>query len=416
MVNEEIFFKDFNKSNHVKLKTLTDREEFLLKLSELNNIALIPDKTQHFHENLTILLAYVNKKIEPQLTLLLLRNILTIQKYTNYYLTDNATNVKQVISLFKTQFNSDKNEIFLKALKIINDCNGNLGSENIKNVLRPRIKDIHEVIYNCFNPCISIELLRTYAFFDQSRVGWLYREILNDWHKFRGSFGIDEFEIMLWYEMLLEDSLNVIDKNKLMQLNYDSYIKSDSWGIRFYRYIIKSLLKDEPIKIKKIKKFITKLTKGSLYTSVEKTLFSSEILRRVKQHNEELQRKSMQNKIAKSEKNIKVKQSDVFVWPSTEITGGEYDNNSGLNEKSDLRTLGYQITGKSREERWRILQKAVPALGLRKVAYTIAGNVKLRKGQKDGRKKFNHSIFEWEYDLSRLKQTYYKNNFKWPTT
>lgn len=53
---------------------------------------------------------------------------------------------------------------------------------------------------------------------------------------------------------------------------------------------------------------------------------------------------------------------------------------------------------------------------LKKIAYTIAGNVKLRKGQKNGRRKFKYAITEWAYDLARLKQTYYKNNFTWPKT
>jgi hypothetical protein len=45
----------------------------------------------------------------------------------------------------------------------------------------------------------------------------------------------------------------------------------------------------------------------------------------------------------------------------------------------------------------------VMQLGLKKVAYTIAQNVKLRKGQKDGEKKFSFAIAEWEYDLNKLK-------------
>ena len=107
-----------------------------------------------------------------------------------------------------------------------------------------------------------------------------------------------------------------------------------------------------------------------------------------------------------------------FIWPTTEVKQTSQSGNEDvqLNDKSDLRKLGYQITGVSRSKRWDILQKAVGQLGLRKVAYTIASNVRLRKGQKNGLNKFSFSISEWEYDLKRLKEKYYKHNFTWPST
>jgi hypothetical protein len=107
-----------------------------------------------------------------------------------------------------------------------------------------------------------------------------------------------------------------------------------------------------------------------------------------------------------------------FTWPSTEVKGlnQNKEEKSNFNEESELKKLGYQITGLTREKRWRILETAVKTLGLRKVANIIAQNVKLRKGQKNGKKKFVYAITEWEYDLAKLKQNYYKNNFTWPST
>lgn len=108
-----------------------------------------------------------------------------------------------------------------------------------------------------------------------------------------------------------------------------------------------------------------------------------------------------------------------FHWPSTEIIGNgiiDSNENSLLNEVSDLKRIGYQITGLTREKRWLLLEKAVKQLGLKKVAYTIAQNVKLRKGQKNGERKFSYAISEWEYDLSKLKKHFYKNEFTWPST
>ncbi|UTR10201.1 hypothetical protein MM300_20350 [Evansella sp. LMS18] len=87
-----------------------------------------------------------------------------------------------------------------------------------------------------------------------------------------------------------------------------------------------------------------------------------------------------------------------------------------LRDKSALRNLGYQITNMRRIQRWEVLETAVPRLGLKKVVYIIAHNLKLRKGQKNGSIKFRHSITEWQYDLDRLKQKYYKKDFRWPDT
>ena len=115
----------------------------------------------------------------------------------------------------------------------------------------------------------------------------------------------------------------------------------------------------------------------------------------------------------------KITHTDHFVWPSTEVKGNtltDVQENSILNEESALKKLGYQITGLTRDKRWSILQKAVSEIGLKKVAFIIAQNVKLRKGQKKGEITFKYSISEWEYDLEKLKKHYYKNDFTWPNT
>jgi hypothetical protein len=111
--------------------------------------------------------------------------------------------------------------------------------------------------------------------------------------------------------------------------------------------------------------------------------------------------------------------TDNFEWPNTNIgekTHPEEPDDTKLNQNSALKLMGYQITGLTRDKRWSILKKAVPKLGLKKVATIIAYNVKLRKGQKNGMKKFQYAITEWEHDLIKLKETYYKKDFKWPNT
>lgn len=110
-----------------------------------------------------------------------------------------------------------------------------------------------------------------------------------------------------------------------------------------------------------------------------------------------------------------------FQWPSTyaveTLKPGNKSDSNRFGLESPLHKLGYRITDSNRTKRWIILEnKALPKLGLGKVANVIATNVKARKRQKGGAKKYSHAIFEWEYDLKKLKDTFYRRDFQWPTT
>lgn len=87
---------------------------------------------------------------------------------------------------------------------------------------------------------------------------------------------------------------------------------------------------------------------------------------------------------------------------------------SAFSEQSELNKLGYRISSVSREDRWEVLRKAVPILGLKKVVNIISANIRLRKRQKNGEDKYRHAITEWKYDLNQLKEKYFFDEFKWP--
>ncbi|OMD86477.1 hypothetical protein [Paenibacillus odorifer] len=109
--------------------------------------------------------------------------------------------------------------------------------------------------------------------------------------------------------------------------------------------------------------------------------------------------------------------SSYFKWPSTEAneSQGQSDREGNFREETDLHRLGYRITGLNRIQRWDVLvRKAIPKITLKEIVYTIARNIRLRKSQAGGKTKFAYAIAEWEHDLKRLKQEYYKSNFTWP--
>lgn len=112
--------------------------------------------------------------------------------------------------------------------------------------------------------------------------------------------------------------------------------------------------------------------------------------------------------------------SSAFAWPSTEAeeTRKPGSNDLDYQQETRLYQLGYRITGRTRSQRWRVLiTNAIPELGLRTVANTIASHCRTRKRQKDGRKTYAHAIAEWEYDLARLEREIYRDarhQFPWP--
>lgn len=85
-----------------------------------------------------------------------------------------------------------------------------------------------------------------------------------------------------------------------------------------------------------------------------------------------------------------------------------------FSEQSELNEISYRITGSTRDERWKVLNQAVLELGLKKVVSIISANIRIRKKQSYGEQKYLHAITEWEYDLNRLKESYYYGEFKWP--
>lgn len=73
-----------------------------------------------------------------------------------------------------------------------------------------------------------------------------------------------------------------------------------------------------------------------------------------------------------------------------------------LKAQSKLGALGYSIK-LSRDERWRILiEKAIPLFGMKSVESHILWLIKLKK--KDRHRDYRSALFEWEYDLKRLRE------------
>lgn len=408
----------YNKENlFVRAQPIKGKVEFLTILVELSHIGLVDcDNMHQFYDKSTSLLDYVIETHDSELAFLLSQTLVYIQTNTKLNVNNDETCIKQLCELFLIQFDLYKEEIFLHALKMLNYVDQATNNNTFKNVLAK----IEGNIYECFRFDLTVELLHSYLLWDSKGMRGLLIDMLTDWNMYESSYNEEVFEKLLWYGFSIGEEEYLAESI----YEYDEFIKSNRWGIKFYLYLNKNLTKNSPFELKKINKAIAKFKKLDYYSKKEIDFITQTIRKRLNNHDDHCKLTACTRKKNDIEKEkvfttINVQDKGLFTWPSTEISGTGFEvgtDSNAFNQKSALMNLGYRITGSTKHQRWRILERAVPALGLKKIAYIIAGNVKLRKGQKNGRIKFSYAISEWEYDLNKLKNKYYKKDFVWPST
>jgi hypothetical protein len=519
MKNMGLVFKEFNELYGLYIFPIDNNQDFLIELVKYCHLGIEKDFRQvEFDYKITRMLEYVLRIPDPDCALLLTETLFKIQLHTKIELINRGTNINQLCNIFGIQFKQYKKKIYYNTLRIINK------EVSLKYYeILTKIKQIDGNIFECFDISLSLELLHTYLILDKPFCNMLFMDILGDWKCFRNPMNEEQFEKLLLYGFALGND----DLIKEQIMEYESFIKSDRWSIKFYRNIKKNLAKEGNLNLEKIERAIKQFAKLESFSAVEKEFILQEINSKLKQktivakkmtrkidssnldkkfaefditndviqlspynlppgiklgeinkqekiHLAVFENEQMKNllkiihvnalctsnrkdiyfvnkpmlKFIKEEakpgyihvindkknkavnqskpavhtkinKPIITKNSVSFSWPSTNVTGSSIESESDFNklhEKSALRKMGYQITNTSREMRWSVLQRAVPALGLKKVAFTIASHIKLRKGQKNGKEKFSYAIREWEHDLKRLKRQYYKKDFTWPST
>lgn len=220
---------------------------------------------------------------------------------------------------------------------------------------------------------------------------------------------VEKAKVLSKVEMAIEDRQ---EHYKKLRVSYDPVIiiKEESNDL----FIERKALVKRPV--------ILPLYKGkhekTVYGFHETTLYVDPSRNEVILEEDELRKILYKDKLIP---NLKENQTYSFKWPTTEVSEqkAQADNSKEekvLNEKSALMELGYKVSGNiTRSKRGEILQQAVPKLGLQKVAYIISYNIKMRKRQTNGAERFANAIAEWEYDLDKLKSSYYKYEFNWPS-
>lgn len=217
-----------------------------------------------------------------------------------------------------------------------------------------------------------------------------------EWDFIESSLSQSSFNIIFWYAYLYDveqDLISKLDKKR-------QYLLEKNEDISVYLYI-----KECENSCKNIS---NETYRNKLSQSIDnQDLIPNEKQLIMKKLNADFDNLIGSKKVIvdKSFRNLKTNTLDI---QTSQDDPGEFRDESALKE------LGYQITGMNRIKRWEILVEAVPRLGLKRVAYIISHHIRMRKGQKDGAVKFKNAITEWEYDLQKLKETYYDKTFNWP--
>ncbi|MGM9967022.1 MAG: hypothetical protein ACI383_06020 [Rummeliibacillus sp.] len=81
---------------------------------------------------------------------------------------------------------------------------------------------------------------------------------------------------------------------------------------------------------------------------------------------------------------------------------------------SELRNYGYQITNRTDEQRWKSLQKYLNEHSLQETVNELNKRIRLKLGREEDKKRYANAIEKWRFDLNRLKEVYYENDFPWP--
>jgi len=112
-----------------------------------------------------------------------------------------------------------------------------------------------------------------------------------------------------------------------------------------------------------------------------------------------------------------------FEWPSSEANSVPEvigpDDKTRMQE-TELYRRGYNVArGTNRARRWAVLRRIIEGseMPLQEVVGTIASHCRARRRQHGGEEKYSRALGEWEFDLQRLKTTYYDgrpSSFSWP--
>ncbi|OLO26784.1 hypothetical protein BTR23_22125 [Alkalihalophilus pseudofirmus] len=304
---------------------------------------------------------------------------------------------------------------YLSALKLWSELADTTYRDELSWILDDNSEIIISRILDTNEPKIITQLARCCLIYElNSSLLELVQGVIDEWEFLDANVNEDEFLQLLWYAAYVDMDAELIEKSD-ESLKFMNSLATEMHLYHTFHDVLKGNIYSQQgkVKMEQLKDRI------HLFNNYEKELLFEYIDRKRPKSNANPSKKGKSE--PKIKEVLKATSDDElqFKWPSTEVNDSraQADNDLELNSKSELRKLGYQITGLTRVKRWEILEnKAVPELGLKKVAYTIAYFVRGRKSMKNGEIKNRNSITEWEYDLNRLKEKFYNHDFSWPST
>jgi hypothetical protein len=423
-------------------KELLDKEsnspdEYRLSLSLILDILY----KMNFEGSITIFLRHLFNKVEPKLLLKELAEYVNLQFESNEH-----TRFEEVMSIYIEMINGlprDSNHYIVEFVlllekmlifdyadldemdnyyRVVLEAMVNVQQDECNLRIRSFLKDEFDLtssyLINSNQPELISKYMCALLFHGlENELSIFYKQmVLFEWPFLDANVDKQSYYRFLWYGVLLklDDQLVAESKEALV------FLSNKEPEIELYTLIYDLRNRNKTIRYEDLSKIEKLLAETSFYEH-EQEAIASLLFQEVKAELEV----AISNQIVAFSNQLtdsgslerKVLVDPAFEWPSTEAeeTTSPGSNDGLFKEESNLRRLGYRITGLNRLQRWDILvRKVIPRLPLKEIVYTIANNVKLRKRQVGGKDKFAYAISEWEHDLKRLKQEYYKSNFTWP--
>lgn len=349
--------------------------------------------TKEYNERMTSILSVVISSKESDLTLLILKTLVNTRSLKSRLIAPTVEIlVDLLIEALNTTYDSNRKDIYIEALRVINK----LCESTFHNIIHAKLIDaayaLDENIKSCFSFMLTAEWMKTklvFGFVEDSQL--LFRNMLKGFTDFTEDMTELTFNRLLWYSYLNDMEEEYIEKTNHFPFSSN---KSDLKLVydRMTEFFIDVRYSDEQER----NYLVEKINHFQDLNLVERQWIIEKLTSLVQFHKQ----KEQESKSETGESTSLESETEVVPLYDREI----------------LRECGYGAgpNGPKQIERWAALNQAISKMGLKRVTNILAQNINNKKGFRNGSKRYKKSIVKWEKDLEYLKVNYYKNDFQWP--
>ncbi|GEL04935.1 hypothetical protein [Rummeliibacillus stabekisii] len=295
---------------------------------------------------------------------------------------------KVIEHLFRIGIDDENSKLYIEEfIDVLSNCLSLLDvnqSKRIKSLLKKNIDFYHELFSNT-TPQAQLKILHMYKVKNWSELleNFLERTVQsNSLKRFSDIEGLNLLLYIIYYK-----KLSKLEQNKTFKLYYHDQNKPLSAKLykSYHDYSLSKTLRE-------LNKFISIISEEQKNIDLLKGEIIQYFLEKV------FTAKEVENYRMFKKYNIQ--------------TAEKKTKQFGINF-SELRKYGYQISGRTDEQRWQALNDFVEEYGLEVTVAELSKRIKLKSREED-QKKYSNALCKWNSDLEKLKIQYYRGDFPWP--